>query len=149
MLLLIIISILLAGILVLFLLPNNLNKSYKYVGLVTVNSVFFCAIALWLFFNRDINSFQLFCYISHYWKEFNIFFITGVDGISILFVLLTAFVLPFCVISSWIIKSGRYLIINLLSIELLLVLTFSSLDIFLFCVFFEALLIPMFYLILI
>lgn len=149
MLLLLIICLLLFGILVLICLPNNLNKTYKYVSLICVNSVLFCAVFLWLQFNRNVSIFQHLCFISYYWKDLNIFFITGLDGVSILFVLLTAFIFPFCVIASWKIKQGRFLILNLLSIELFLLLTFASLDIILFCVFFESLLIPIFYLILI
>jgi proton-translocating NADH-quinone oxidoreductase chain M len=70
----------------------------------------------------------------------------GVDGLSLLFLLLSTFLIPLCLLASWdSIKSARkeyslcFLVLNLL-----LILTFSVLDVFLFYIFFEAILIPMF-----
>ena len=70
----------------------------------------------------------------------------GVDGISILFVLLTAFLMPICILSSW--KSvenrvGDYMIAFLV-LETLVIGVFTSLDLFLFYIFFEGTLVPMF-----
>jgi len=70
----------------------------------------------------------------------------GVDGISILFVLLTAFLLPICILSSW--KSietrvAEYMIAFLV-LETLVIGVFTSLDLFLFYIFFEGTLVPMF-----
>ncbi len=70
----------------------------------------------------------------------------GVDGISILFVLLTAFLLPICILASWSsIKArvGDYMIAFLV-LETLVIGVFTSLDIFLFYIFFEGTLVPMF-----
>ena len=65
-----------------------------------------------------------------------------------MFIVLTALVLPFCILAAWDYYDIRRLLINLVLIELLLVLTFSVLDLFLFCIFFESLLLPMFFIIL-
>lgn len=70
----------------------------------------------------------------------------GVDGVSILFVVLTAFLMPICVVASWeSIKSRvvEYMVAFLL-LETLVIGVFTSLDLFLFYVFFEGGLVPMF-----
>ncbi|HRD47177.1 MAG TPA: NADH-quinone oxidoreductase subunit M, partial [Caulobacter sp.] len=70
----------------------------------------------------------------------------GVDGISILFVLLTAFLLPLCVIASWKSIDKRVLeyMIAFLVLETLVIGVFCALDLILFYLFFEAGLVPMF-----
>ncbi|MEG2731301.1 NADH-quinone oxidoreductase subunit M [Brevundimonas sp.] len=70
----------------------------------------------------------------------------GVDGVSILFVLLTAFLMPICVIASW--KSIEHRVVEymvaFLLLETLVIGVFTALDLFLFYVFFEGTLVPMF-----
>jgi NADH-quinone oxidoreductase subunit M len=70
----------------------------------------------------------------------------GVDGISMLFVVLTAFLMPFCILASW--KSVDFRVkeymVAFLILETLVIGVFCALDMFLFYVFFEASLIPMF-----
>lgn len=70
----------------------------------------------------------------------------GVDGISILFVVLTAFLMPFCILASWhsIKKRVPEYMIAFLLLETLMLGVFTALDIVLFYVFFEGGLIPMF-----
>lgn len=90
--------------------------------------------------------------IEYYWLSFldiNLKF--GVDGLSVLFIILTTFLTIICVLSSVAmfkknINVKEY-IISLFFIELLLILTFSSLNVLLFYVFFESVLIPMFFII--
>ncbi len=70
----------------------------------------------------------------------------GVDGISILFVLLTTFLMPICILASWDsikIRITEYMVAFLL-LETLVIGVFTSLDLFLFYVFFEGGLVPMF-----
>ena len=70
----------------------------------------------------------------------------GVDGISILFVLLTAFLMPLCILASWDSIKTRvteYMVAFLL-LETLVIGVFTSLDLFLFYIFFEGGLVPMF-----
>src|SRR5690606_6024976 len=70
----------------------------------------------------------------------------GVDGISVLFVLLSAFLLPICIISSWSSIKERVAeyMIAFLILETLLIGVFTALDLFLFYIFFEGTLVPMF-----
>jgi len=70
----------------------------------------------------------------------------GVDGISILFVLLTAFLLPICIVASWNTIKERVVdyMIAFLVLETLVIGVFTSLDLFLFYIFFEGTLVPMF-----
>jgi proton-translocating NADH-quinone oxidoreductase chain M len=75
----------------------------------------------------------------------NLTFTLGADGISMLFLLLTLFIFPICFASSWTITTrSKAFFTYLLAMELLLVITFTTLDLFYFYVFFESLLIPMF-----
>ena len=70
----------------------------------------------------------------------------GVDGISILFVLLTAFLMPICILASWTTIKDRVVdyMIAFLVLETLVIGVFTSLDLFLFYMFFEGTLVPMF-----
>jgi NADH-quinone oxidoreductase subunit M len=70
----------------------------------------------------------------------------GIDGISVLFILLTAFLMPLCIIASWASIQKRVLeyMAAFLVLETLMIGVFASLDVVLFYVFFEAGLIPMY-----
>src|SRR5277367_5222935 len=70
----------------------------------------------------------------------------GVDGISVLFVLLTAFLMPICILASWTSIQNRVLeyMIAFLVLETLVIGVFCALDLVLFYLFFEGQLIPMF-----
>lgn len=71
----------------------------------------------------------------------------GVDGFSIMFFFLTTVLIFLCLIYVWSEKSFKYYAINLLIIELLLLMIFSAMDLFVFYICFEGILIPMFFLI--
>lgn len=70
----------------------------------------------------------------------------GVDGVSILFVLLTAFLMPICIVASWKSIETRVVeyMVAFLVLETLVIGVFTSLDLFLFYIFFEGTLVPMF-----
>ena len=70
----------------------------------------------------------------------------GVDGVSILFVLLTAFLMPLCILASWKTITERVVdyMIAFLVLETLVIGVFTALDLFLFYIFFEGTLVPMF-----
>jgi len=70
----------------------------------------------------------------------------GVDGISVLFVLLTAFLMPLCILASWTTIKERVVdyMIAFLVLETLCIGVFTALDLFLFYIFFEGTLVPMF-----
>jgi NADH-quinone oxidoreductase subunit M len=80
------------------------------------------------------------------WLDSGISYHMGVDGISMLFVILTTFLMPLCILASWeaIDKRVKEYMIAFLILETLMIGVFCALDIVLFYVFFEASLIPMF-----
>lgn len=73
-------------------------------------------------------------------------FYVGIDGISLYFVLLTSFITPICILSNWdtIEKHLKYYLISFLLLETLQIAVFVVLDLLLFYVFFESVLIPLF-----
>ena len=80
------------------------------------------------------------------WLDSGISYHMGVDGISMLFVILTTFLMPLCILASWesVEKRVKEYMISFLLLETLMIGVFCALDIVLFYVFFEAGLIPMF-----
>lgn len=79
---------------------------------------------------------------------YNLNFTGGVDGISLVLIVLTLFIFPCCFLSArTVTKAPKQFYNYVLSRELLLVITFTTTDLFYFYVFFESLLIPMFILI--
>jgi NADH-quinone oxidoreductase subunit M len=96
------------------------------------------------FFDASAAGFQL--VEEAEWLGSGINYKMGVDGISVLFVLLTTFTMPICVLASWEsirTRVGDYMMAFLV-METLIIGVFSSLDLFLFYFFFEGSLIPMF-----
>ncbi len=101
----------------------------------------------YLFYDPVAEGYQLVETIP--WLGKGIAYKVGVDGISILFVLLTTFFLPICILASWksVNKRVADFMIAFLVLESFMIGTFTALDLLLFYVFFEAGLIPMFILI--
>ncbi len=130
------------------LLPRKLIIVIKIFSLSSSFLVLSLILYIWICFDEIYTGFQ-FIWWSIWFQNLNLIFIFGVDGVSIYFILLTAVLFPFCILSSWHLYSIKMLILNLLMIEFLLLLTFSTSDLFLFCLFFESLLIPIFFIILI
>ena len=78
-------------------------------------------------------------------EQYNLTFALGVDGLSFVFLLLTLFIFPILFLSAWpVTKDPKQFFCHLMGIEILLVLTFTTIDLFYFFVLFESLLIPMF-----
>ena len=82
-------------------------------------------------------------------NDLGIYYYLGIDGISLSFILLTTLLIPICIISSWnkIKEHVSYFIVLFLLIESFLIGLFSSLDLFIFYIFFEGSLIPLFFII--
>jgi len=144
-LLLYIICFLIIFILIIIFIPDNNLKLIKQLGLAFSCIIFIQTILLWIFFNNEIGSFV---YVVHLpWLSFfNVYYSLGIDGISIFFIILTAFLIPICILISWnsITYKMKEFILMLLITELLLINVFAVLDLFFFYVFFEGVLIPMF-----
>ena len=81
-------------------------------------------------------------------SSFNISFALGVDGMSLFFLLLSTFLVPLCLLSSWDNKKNvKFFLVSFLLLEFFLIGTFCVLDLILFYAFFESVLIPMFFII--
>lgn len=128
--------------------------SKKYMSFIKNGSlfvsffVFFVVLIFFCKFNTALLGLSYFFYTP--WNNYlNIYYSGYVDGVSILFLLLTSFLMPFCILYSW--KQFYYffkeMMILLFAIEFLLFNFFFVSDLFFFFVFFESILFPMFILI--
>jgi NADH-quinone oxidoreductase subunit M len=116
----------------------------KYVALWTTIFTFLVSLLAWGRFDAATPAFQL---VEEYeWISTTIKFRLGVDGFSMPFVLLTTFLMPFCILASWesITTRVREYMVAFLVLETLMIGVFVALDLLAFYVFFEAGLIPMF-----
>lgn len=127
----------------------NWNEALaKKIGLFISLGTFFLSLSFWVFFNNATAAFQFLSTVS--WLSFfNIILSFGVDGISLFFILLTTFLVPLCLVFSWNISetfklSPKNYFAAFLLMESFILVVFTTLDLFVFYVFFEAVLIPMF-----
>ena len=120
------------------------NKSAIYISIFTSFVNFFITLFLWFSFDNQTSDFQFVEEIN--WISGFIKYKFGIDGISILFILLTAFIIPICVISCINSVKNRLkeFLIAILVLETFMIGVFCSLDLVIFYLFFEAGLIPMF-----
>ncbi|MFN5382542.1 MAG: NADH-quinone oxidoreductase subunit M [Alphaproteobacteria bacterium] len=121
------------------------DKAIKLFGLSITLLTFFLSLYIWHGFDAESSIYQLEEKIS--WVDgYNIFYGMAVDGISILFVILTTFIIPICLLCSW--NSIKYkvkeFVMCFLVMETFILGTFLATDLLLFYVFFEAVLIPMY-----
>ena len=123
---------------------KNVERNSKYVAIFTSLANFFLSILLWYFFDNSTPDFQFI--EEKKWMAGFINFQLGIDGISMLFILLTTFIAPLCIFSG--IHSIKFKIkeffIAILMMETLMLGVFCSLDLVIFYLFFEGGLIPMF-----
>jgi NADH-quinone oxidoreductase subunit M len=120
----------------------------RNVALVVSLLVFGETLLLWARFNAGTADFQF--VEQHDWiPAFGIRYIIGVDGISLLLIVLTAFLTPLALLSGWeaVHDRARSFCLFLLLLEAAMIGVFASLDLFLFYVFWDAMLIPMYFLI--
>ena len=120
------------------------NKSVIYVSLFTSIVNFILSLFLWYSFDPNTISFQ-FVEESTWINDF-IKFKLGIDGISILFIVLTAFITPICIISciNSVKERVKEFLVAILVLETFMIGVFCSIDLVIFYLFFEAGLIPMF-----
>ena len=130
---------------IVFFLPQQNTKILKKFTLNFSFLIFLISLFLLILFDYSTATFQFLINIPIF-NTYNLNFIFGLDGISLLFVILTTFLIPCCIISVWSTPLGhkKIFFILLIIIELLLLLVFSTLDLLLFYIFFETILIPMF-----
>ena len=134
------------GALFLIFLKNEDGNSTtaKYVSLFASVVNFLISIYLWISFDQSISVFQF--VEDRTWIEGFINYKVGVDGISILFIILTTFITPLCIISvnNSVKTRLRDFLIAILITESFMIGVFCALDLVVFYLFFEAGLIPMF-----
>jgi NADH-quinone oxidoreductase subunit M len=120
------------------------NLTAKYVSLFTSVVNFLISIYLWIAFDQSTSDFQFI--EDRTWIEGFVNYKVGVDGISILFIILTTFITPLCILSvnNSVKIRLRDFLIAILIMESFMIGVFCALDLVVFYLFFEAGLIPMF-----
>jgi NADH-quinone oxidoreductase subunit M len=117
----------------------------RWFTLLVKAAVFYLSLQLCGLFDNTLSANWFQCLVEFkLWSNWNVYL--GVDGISLSFIILTAFIMPISLLIAWnsITSNWRAFAINMLVLEGFLLLSFTSLDIFLFYVAFESVLIPMF-----
>ena len=115
----------------------------KQIALFVTLLTFLVSLLLWGEFDSNSSQYQ-------FTTEFNqvsfCHLYIGVDGLSLYFVLLTTFTMPICILASWnnVHNNLKYFLIAFLMVETLLLALFVVLDLLLFYVFFESVLVPLF-----
>ncbi len=119
------------------------RKSVMSAGLLVTVATFALSLFALFSFDRSVSGYQL-LETAHWFGD--IHYRMGVDGLSILLIVLTTFLMPICIVASWHSIQHRVTeyVLAFLVLETLMIGVFCALDLFLFYVFFEAGLIPMF-----
>lgn len=118
------------------------QRNAKYVALFATSITFLVSLGIYFGFDPSNTGFQ---FVEERDWIFGLKYKMGVDGISVLFVMLTTFIMPLTILASWDVKTRvkEYMVAFLL-LETLMLGVFMALDLVLFYLFFEAGLIPMF-----
>jgi NADH-quinone oxidoreductase subunit M len=134
----------LVGALLIAAQNREASRNARWIALYT--TLFTLGVALWIWANFDKGNPGFQFLEETAWLGGSINYKMGVDGISMLFVVLTAFLMPLCVIASWESVESRVkeYLIAFLVLETLMIGVFCALDLVLFYLFFEGGLIPMF-----
>jgi NADH-quinone oxidoreductase subunit M len=137
---------LVGAILILLMAPASKagDTMARQISLFTTALTFVVTLVLWAQFDPAAAGFQF--EEKYPWLGGNINYHLGVDGISLPFVILTAFLMPLCILASWTSIETRVkeYMIAFLVLETLMIGVFVALDLVLFYLFFEGGLIPMF-----
>ncbi len=120
------------------------RSNARWAALAATVVTFLLSVVAWSRFDTGSATFQLL--ESHAWLAETIRFKLGVDGFSMPFILLTTFLMPFCILASWdsIEHRVKEYMVAFLVLETTMIGVFAALDLVLFYLFFEAGLIPMF-----
>lgn len=123
--------------------PAQISR-VKRVALFTTVITFILSMIMWAEFDSSSSSYQ---FTQTFGSSLNFLHMhIGIDGLSLYFVLLTTFTLPLCLLASWenVTHNIKSFMIAFLVLESLLIAVFVVLDLLLFYVFFESVLIPLF-----
>ncbi|MEQ8226640.1 MAG: NADH-quinone oxidoreductase subunit M [Rhodospirillales bacterium] len=135
----------LVGVVLIAFVPSDNPENARRVALWVSGGTFLVSLLIWFNFDRTTADMQ-FVEEAAWMPMAGISYRVGVDGISMLFVMLTTLLTPLCVLASWEaikVRVKEYMIAFLI-LEVFMVGMFVALDLFLFYIFFEAVLIPMF-----
>jgi len=135
----------LVGVLILSFSPYKNYKNLKIIALATSSLTFLLSLILWILFDKSTGEFQFVTKIL--WvPSLNINLTLGIDGISLFFVILTTLLIFLCLLSSWnsIENNLKEYLISFLIMEFFLIGVFCVLDLLIFYIFFESVLIPMY-----
>jgi NADH-quinone oxidoreductase subunit M len=138
----------LAGGILLLLFKKDHVNAFRWGGMILSCLTFVISLTLYFGFNPDLPGMQFVQNIP--WvTTFGISYHVGIDGMSLLLILLTTFLTPIALLSSWLSISNRVkeFTIMILFLETGMIGVFSAIDLFLFYVFWEAMLIPMYFII--
>jgi NADH-quinone oxidoreductase subunit M len=128
-------GILSLGLLLIIFIPLKYRQFLSPIALGASSIAFVFSLSLWLNFDGSSPKFQ---YVINYGPSI------GLDSISLYFVLLTTFLFPLCILASWGKIHTKLFLSCFLSIEILLILVFSVIDLIWFYILFESVLIPIF-----
>ena len=135
----------LIGVFLMLCVPASNHLLLKSIALNVSCFLYSISLFLWVFFNKSVGSFQ---FVSKsLWIPFlNLNFSLGIDGISLFFILLTTLLIFLCILISWtsVNINIKEFLIAFLVMEFFLLGVFSTLDLLLFYIFFESVLIPMY-----
>src|SRR6202142_308135 len=136
------------GAVAIILMKRGHDTLVRWTALLVSITTFLLSLPLYTNFNKSTAAMQ-FVERSAWIRTWSIEYFIGVDGISVLFVLLSALLTILCVTVSWtsITERTKEFYAALLLLEGLMIGVFCSLDLFLFYMFWEAMLIPMYLLI--
>ena len=138
----------LVGAAFIFIVPGESDivaRNARNVALLTSVTTFLMSLFVWFLFDPTTAEFQ-FEHRLTWMPDFNIAYHLGVDGISMMFVMLTTLLTPICILASWtsITERVKEYMIAFLVMETMMVGMFCALDLVVFYIFFEGVLIPMF-----
>lgn len=138
----------LLGVLLLLAVPNERAGLLKQIGFWTSVVTFVLSLLLYLRFDPTVAGFQFF-YSTLWIEALNVHYSVGIDGMSLLLVLLTTFLTPVALLGTWnsITERLKEYTVMVLLLEVGMVGVFAALDLFLFYIFWEAMLIPMYFII--
>jgi NADH-quinone oxidoreductase subunit M len=137
----------LIGALVLLLVPRQQRQTLFTLALLASIAAFVWSLRLFQAFDPGVGEMQFVEKIP-WMPAFGIGYIVGIDGISLFLVLLTTFLMPLAIVASWTVQDRiKEYLFFMLVLETGMLGAFVALDLFLFYVFWEVMLVPMYFLI--
>jgi NADH-quinone oxidoreductase subunit M len=137
-----------AGAIILLFFNKEKESAIRWFGLIVSTIAFLISLVIYFNFDLTKSGFQ-FIHQFRWIEKLNISYKVGIDGLALLLLLLTTFLTPLTLLSSWsgIKKRVKEFTFFMLMLEAGMLGVFISIDLFLFYIFWEAMLIPMYFII--